>query len=56
MAELVDGPKVDARGVQCEAIAVVQPGVFTESVQEDDGGARIGYRPVAVVGAALRIG
>ena len=33
--ELVDGPQVDARGVQREAVAVVEPGVLAEPVQED---------------------
>ena len=52
MPELVDGPQVDARGVEREAVAVVDAGVLAEAVQEDDGGARLGGGPVPVVRAA----
>ena len=41
MAELVDRPQVDARGVEREAVPVVDAGVLTEAVQKDDDGARI---------------
>ena len=47
VAELVDRPQVDARGVECEAVAVVEAGVLAEAVQEDDGGPRLGGRPSA---------
>ena len=50
--ELVDGPQVDACGVEREAVAVVDAGVLAEAVQEDDGGARLGGGPVPVVGPA----
>ena len=33
---LVDRPQVDARGVECESVAVVEAGVLTVAVQEDD--------------------
>src|SRR6201999_1842386 len=55
VAELVDGPKVDASGVQGEAVPVVEAGVLAETVQEDDGGARLGCSRVPVVGAATRV-
>ncbi len=45
--ELVDGPQIDACGVEREAIAVIDAGVLTEPVQKDDGGAGIGRRPSA---------
>ena len=53
VAELVDGPQVDARGIEREAVPVVDAGVLAEAVQEDDGGPRLGGGPVAVVGPAL---
>ena len=39
VAELVDRPQVDARGVEREAVAVIEAGVLAEAVQEDDRGA-----------------
>ena len=56
VAELVDRPQVDARGVEREAVAVVEAGVLAEAVQEDDGGPRLGGCPVPVVGAAASDG
>src|SRR5215470_5426793 len=53
VAELVDGPQIDARGVEREAVPVIDARVLTEAVQEDDGGTRLGGGPVPVVGAAL---
>ena len=52
VAELVDGPQVDACGVQREAVPVIDAGVLAEAVQEDDGRAWLGGGPVPVVGAA----
>ena len=36
VAELIDGPQVDARRVERETEPVVDAGVFAEAVQEDD--------------------
>src|SRR5689334_8848828 len=55
MAELVDGPQVESCGVEREAVPVIDAGVLAEPVQEDDGRARLGGSPVAVVGPALRV-
>src|SRR4029077_3332256 len=55
VAELVDGPQVDTGRVEREPVAVVDAGVLAEAVQEDDGSARLGGRPVPVVGAAPRV-
>ena len=55
VAELVDRPQVDARGVEREAVPVVDAGVLAEAMQEDDDGARFLGRPVPVVGPALRV-
>ena len=55
MAELVDRPQIDSRGVEREAVPVVDPGVLPEAVQEDDDGARVLGRPVTVVGPAFRV-
>ena len=52
VAELVDRPQVDAGGVECEAVPVVDAGVLAEAVQEDDDGAWLGGGPVPVVGTA----
>ena len=40
VAELVDRPQVDSRGIEREAVPVVDAGVLAEAVQEDDDGAR----------------
>jgi hypothetical protein len=50
--ELVDRPQVDARGVEREAVAVVNAGVFAEPVQEDHRRARLGGGPMPVVRVA----
>src|SRR5919107_750821 len=55
VAELVDGPQVDARRVEREAVAVVDAGVLAEAMQEHNRGPRVGSGPVAVVGAALGV-
>ena len=51
VAELIDGPQVDARGVERKTEAVIDAGVFAETVQEHHGGSRFGGRPVPVVHA-----
>ena len=53
MAELVDGPQVEACGVEREAVPVVDARVLAEAMQEDDGGAWLLGGPVPVVGPAL---
>src|SRR5262245_26899050 len=55
VAELIDRPQVDARGVQREAVPVIDAGVLAEAVQEDDGRAGLGRSPVPVVGAPLGV-
>ena len=55
VAELIDRPQIDACGVEREAVPVVDAGVLTEAVQEDDSGAWFLGGPVPVVGPALRV-
>ena len=52
VADLVDRPQVDSGGVEGESVAVVQPGVLAEAVQEDHRSARIIGGPVPEVSAA----
>ena len=49
VAELVNRPQIDTRGVQRESVPVIEPGVFPEAVQEDHRGPWVGSRPVPVV-------
>ena len=52
VAELIDGPQVDARRVERETEPVVDAGVFAEAMQEDDRDLGLRDRPVPVVRAA----
>jgi hypothetical protein len=44
VSDLVKGPQVDAVGAELGGVAVVEPAVLAEPVEEDQGGAGVRMR------------